>query len=190
MTEPTHATAEPPSLLGTVRDLYATYVQPTPVVRTTPPRQFRDDDGRDIRLVAFDGDVDGLVAMYDAFGYADRAQGTPPMGEPAIRDWLDTVLAGPSVVARHEGVTVGHVMFVPDGVGRHELAIFVHPDYQRAGIGTALLETGLGYAASRGLTKVWLTVEARKRGVEKLYCDAGFTLDNPLGPTHRLSQYL
>lgn len=189
MTEPSHA-AEPPSLLGTVRDLYATYVHPTPVVRPTPPHQITDDAGRDVQLAAFDGDVDGLVAMYDAFGYADRAQGTPPIDEPAIRDWLDTVLAGPSVVARHGTKPVGHVMFVPDGVGRHELAIFVHPDYQRASIGTALLETGLGYAASCGLTKVWLTVEARNRGVEKLYSDVGFTLDNPLGPTHRLSQYL
>jgi GNAT superfamily N-acetyltransferase len=191
MPEPPNATAQPPSLVATVTRLYEHLIGPRPRVRPTPPRRITDAEDREIHLTrAADHPVDALAAMYGAFGYEDRAQGTPPAGEAAIRDWLDTVLDGPGVVATHDGAVVGHVMFVPDGVGRHELAIFVHPDYQRAGIGRALLETGLAHAASRGLSKVWLTVEARNRGVEKLYCDVGFTVDDPLGPTHRLSLYL
>lgn len=191
----TPAPVEPPSIIGAVRDLYANLVRPSPTPgptpRPTPPRTITDDAGREIRLCAFEpGAFDALVDMYIDFDPADRAQGTPPRGEDAIRDWLDDVLDGCSVLARHEDSIVGHVVFVPDGTDRHELAIFVHYDYQRAGIGTALLRTGLGYAATQGVTKVWLTVEARKRRLEKLYCDVGFTLDNPLGPTHRLSQYL
>lgn len=190
-TPATHATAEPPSIMGTVRDLYANLIRPHPTPRPTPPRTITDDAGREIRLCAATADsLDALVDMYTDFDPGDRAQGTPPLGEDAIREWLHDVREGFSVIARSEDRVVGQIMFVPDGVGRHELAIFVHPDYQRAGIGTALLQTGLGYAAIQGATKVWLTVEARKRRLEKLYCDVGFTLDNPLGPTHRLSQYL
>lgn len=83
-----------------------------------------------------------------------------------------------------------YVAFVPDGVGRHELAVFVHREYQRAGIGTRLLRTGLGHAADSSVTNVRLTVESWKGGVQKLYGDVGLTVDNPLGPTRRMSRRL
>jgi ribosomal protein S18 acetylase RimI-like enzyme len=156
-----------------------------------PPRTVTDETGREIRLRADqEGATDALVGMYADFDPSQRSQGTPPLGEPAIRDWLADVSEGVSVVAFHGDTAVGHVLFVPDDVGRHELAIFVHQDYQRAGIGTALLRTGLGHAREQGVTNVWLTVEPWKGGAQKLYSDAGFTLDNPLGPTYRMSRHL
>lgn len=191
MRNDSQSAAAPPSIIGTVRTLYSNLVRPHPRRWPTPPKTITDTDDREIHLRPYvDADHDSLRSMYDAFSHADRAQGAPPLGENAIRTWLDTVLAGVSVVATHRDAVVGHVMFVPDGTEQHELAIFVHPDYQRAGIGRELLRTGLGYAASTEVSKVWLSVEARKRRLEKLYCDVGFTLDNPLGPTHRLSQHL
>nr|WP_231736962.1 GNAT family N-acetyltransferase [Halobacterium sp. CBA1126] len=131
-----------------------------------------------------------MVAMYDDFDPAQRAQGTPPLGEDAIRDWLDDVLDGPNVVALVDGDVVGHVMFVPDGTGRHELAIFVHQDYQRAGVGTHLLAAGLEHARQEGVEYVWLSVESWKRGAQRLYQRAGFSTVNPMGAAHRMSRYL
>jgi|GEM_PF-621598 len=196
-----HSTATPPepSVLGTVHTLYENLTRPHPSAKPRPPWAIVDAEGREIRYRVYEErHYDSLVAMYDAFGLGDRAQGVPPVGEDRIRSWLDAVLDGESVVAHHGDQVVGHVLFVPDNGGDHELAIYVHPDYQRAGIGRALLRTGLGHASTRGVDRVWLCVEAHRRGVEQLYRDVGFTLDDPIGTTfhdapgstHELSQTL
>ena len=157
----------------------------------SPPVTATDSEGRAIvHREAKADDREGLVEMYDNFDPAHRAQGTPPIGKEAIRAWLDRLDAGENVIAVHDGRVVGHVSFVPDGTDRHELAIFVHQDYQRAGIGTQLIRVGLGHAKDRGIGYVWLTVEAWKRGAQKLYSDAGFSTINPMGGAHRMSRTL
>lgn len=156
----------------------------------TPPESFTDAEDRGIELRAYDGEIDALVGMYADFDPTQRAQGTPPVGEAVVRDWLEDVLTGPSVLAWHDDRVVGHVMFVPDGEGRHELAIFVHQDYQRAGIGSRLIRAGLGHAREQGVEYVWLSVESWKRGAQKLYRRVGFRVDNPMGATLRMSRRL
>jgi GNAT superfamily N-acetyltransferase len=156
----------------------------------TPPATFEDREGRHIDLeVAERADLDDIVAMYVEFDPADRAQGIPPTGESAIREWLDTVLAeGPDVVARHDGAVVGHATLVaaPDTPERlagddadpeddaAELAIFVLQGHQGAGIGRRLLETTLGHGASEGFDRVWLTVERWNHAAVGLYESVGF----------------
>lgn len=162
--------------------------------RPPPPRSFVDAEGREIELRAYGGDeraFEALMAMYADFDPAQRAQGTPPIGEDAVREWLEgTMLEGPSVVAWHGDRAVGHVAFVPDGEGRHEFAIFVHQDHQRAGVGTELALSGFAHARERSVEHVWLTVEPWKRGIQKFYSDLGFETVNPFGPVHRMSRYL
>lgn len=140
-----------------------------------PPRRFVDWAGRAVRLERYDGDRDGVVEMYLAFDPADRAQGIPPTGEPAIREWLDAI-TGPgcvNVVARHAGDLVGHAVLVPDN-GGHELAIFVLGPYQGAGIGTELLEALLAVGADEGVDHVWLSVERWNNPAIALYQKVGF----------------
>lgn len=157
----------------------------------SPPLTFEDGAGRSIEIRAVrEGDREALVDMYVDFDPAQRAQGTPPIGEEAVRDWLDHVLQGPSVGAWADDLAVGHVTFVPDGVGRHELAIFVHQDYQRAGIGGRLIRAGLRHARAEGVEQVWLTVEPGKRRALKLYSDVGFDASNPFGMVTRMSRLL
>ncbi|MGB9965439.1 N-acetyltransferase family protein [Halobacterium hubeiense] len=175
---------------GLARRLVAR-LRPERISLTPPPLTFTDGEDREVVVrAAEDDDFESLVAMYDDFDPAQRAQGTPPLGEDAIRDWLDDVLDGPNVVALVDGDVVGHVMFVPDGTGRHELAIFVHQDYQRAGVGTHLLAAGLEHARQEGVEYVWLSVESWKRGAQRLYQRAGFSTVNPMGAAHRMSRYL
>ncbi|SFS40235.1 GNAT family N-acetyltransferase [Halostagnicola kamekurae] len=154
-----------------------------------PPDSFEDGDGRTIELVApteVDEEVlEDLVAMYDAFDPVDRAQGIPPTGEQRIRNWLESIVdIGTNVIASHEGDVVGHATLVPDSDDaaaieaasdiEWELAIFVLQDYQRAGIGTQLLEHLLGHAAEVGIERVWLTVERWNGAAIALYERVGF----------------
>lgn len=176
-------------------------VRPTRDPLPTPPRTATDDDGRDIDYrgypardpdtpTADSAPIDALTTMYVDFDPSMRAQGTPPVGEPAVRDWLDRVTRGPGVVAWHDDHAVGHVSFTPDGEGRHELAVFVHQDYQGAHVGTELVRTGLGHAQTQGVTRVWLTVEAWKQNAQKLYTTTGFTTVDAFGATHRMTRRL
>lgn len=136
-----------------------------------------------------------LIAMYDDFDPADRAQGIPPVGKARIEDWLDTVLdGGPDVIAHQDDRVIGHATLVPDGSVEYELAIFVHQDHRRRGVGTALLRTLLGAAAAAGIEHVWLSVERWNTVAIELYesvgfrtCDSGsFELDMSLriAPSH------
>jgi ribosomal protein S18 acetylase RimI-like enzyme len=144
----------------------------------TPPVTFVDRDGREITVRAYDpgaDDREALVEMYEQFDPADRAQGIPPARESRIRSWLEAILDGDclNVVALDGDVAAGHATLVPDG-GAYELAIFVLQAYQRAGIGTRMLEVLLGYGASEGVERVWLTVERWNRAAVALYEKTGF----------------
>ncbi|MFB6121637.1 MAG: N-acetyltransferase family protein [Halobacteriaceae archaeon] len=144
-----------------------------------PPRTFEDREGRDITIRALADDpteLEALVAMYDDFDPADRAQGIPPVGESAVCDWLDTLLDGESynLVAWHGDEAVGHATLVADGDRGYELAIFVYQPYQGAGIGTRLLRTLLGHGEANGVETVWLTVERWNRPAIALYEKVGF----------------
>lgn len=149
----------------------------------TPPIEFVDGADRHVEIhacgdgAACEGTVDALVEMYERFDPADRAQGLPPISEPVIRDWLDTILSPDclNVIAWHDGEAAGHATLVPDARGETwELAIFVLSDYQSAGIGTQLLKALLGHAASAGVERVWLTVERWNRAAVSLYKSIGF----------------
>jgi GNAT superfamily N-acetyltransferase len=142
----------------------------------SPPIDWTDDAGRRIEIGEFGDDLDGLVEMYADFDPAERAQGIPPVGESAIRDWLEHLLCADcyNVVGCHDGDRIGHATLVGDENGAYELAIFVHQDYQDAGIGTKLLEALLGHAAEHGVERVWLTVERWNKPATYLYQKVGF----------------
>jgi len=143
----------------------------------TPPRTITDKQGREIELrEATVADVDALVEMYLTFDPQDRAQGIPPTGEEAIREWLELVYEEDAlhVIAAHDDETVGHVMLVGDPDGAYELAIFVLQAYQGAHIGTELVRTGLGLAQECGIERVWLSVERWNEPAVALYEKIGF----------------
>jgi GNAT superfamily N-acetyltransferase len=168
-----------------------------------PPRSFVDREGREMTVRATDPGTEmpeALVEMYVSFDPADRAQGIPPTESGAARRWLETIYAeGYNAVAWHGDVAAGHATLVPDAGGNasnagaapraeapsapgvdgsdqppHELAIFVHQKYQRAGVGSELLSTLLGFAQSRGIEEVWLSVERWNSAAVQLYKTVGF----------------
>ncbi|MFB6173652.1 MAG: N-acetyltransferase family protein [Halobacteriales archaeon] len=154
-----------------------------------PPATFADAEDRRIRIAEFgegpfpDGAAEraALVEMYATFDPADRAQGVPPSREDDVREWVDGLLAnGVNVLAWHGERVAGHATLVPGGEGGvggddpHELAIFVHQEYQRAGIGSRLIRGLLGAARERGVDRIWLTVERWNEPAIALYRNVGF----------------
>jgi GNAT superfamily N-acetyltransferase len=155
----------------------------------SPPTTVEDREGRSIEIRApetFSGEtLDAVVGMYTEFDPTDRAQGIPPTGEERIRTWLETIGDDSvNVVARDGEDVIAHAMLVPDtddlSTIEHrsdiewELAIFVLQAYQRAGIGTTLLENLLGHASDIGIDHVWLTVERWNNPAIALYERVGF----------------
>lgn len=146
-----------------------------------PPVTFEDETGRSIDLRAYgDGPVDdeyeAIVDLYCAFDPADRTLGIPPTDEAAVRAWLDRILAGHCVVAWHDERAVGQAVLVPDGEGRHELAIFLRHGFQGAGIGHRLVEALLSQGRAHGVDHVWLVVDRENDPAVALYRDAGFAV--------------
>lgn len=156
----------------------------------TPPRAVTDGEDRMIRFECGDGSAaerESLAAMYDAFGTADRAQGIPPANPRRREQWLDHVSEGVTVVAWHGDRAIGHGVLL-DGEDDYELALFVHPGYRQAGVGSGLLRTLLGRGRSAGVERVWLSVQRTNRPAIHLYREAGFraevsgnTADSDLG---------
>ena len=176
-----------------VRDVLRTIgkrLRPRRIGLRTPPATVTDDRGEAIEVRPFAGDRDALARMYERLDATSRAQGVPPREAAAIRTWLEDLLDGTDVVARHDGRIVGHVSLVPDGTGRHELSIFVQDEYQNRGIGTALLSAGLGQARIDGVDDVWLSVKTSDRRLQRFYSRAGFSVVNPMGITYRMSRTL
>jgi len=139
-----------------------------------PPDQFTDATGRTVAIEAYDGDAGPLVAMYRTFDDDSRSQGIPPRTESQRREWVETLLAeGLNVVVRHDGELVGHAVLMPSN-GTAELAIFVRPAYQSAGIGTRLIEVLLGHGQANDIDHVWLSVAQTNRVAMKLYHGVGF----------------
>lgn len=144
----------------------------------TPPRTVTDGANRTVRLRVADDDRAALAAMYDDFGVGDRAQGIPPADPDRRSRWLDRFGAGVGVLAEHADRAVGHGVLLAGGPG-HELALFVHPDYREAGVGTELLRTLLGRGRSAGVERVWLSVQRSNRQAVRLYRTAGFSPTEP-----------
>jgi ribosomal protein S18 acetylase RimI-like enzyme len=139
-----------------------------------PPQSFTDRENRTVTMAAYDGDAEPLVSMYTDFDADSRAQGVPPRKEDAIREWVKGLLdEGLNVVVHHEDAPVGHAVLMPVDDSA-ELAIFVHPDYQSAGIGTRLIEVLLGHGQQEGIDHVWLAVSQRNHVAMRVYRAVGF----------------
>lgn len=152
-------------------------VAPTPSTDEPFPRplfSFEDDAGRRITAESSDDSFEDLVSMYGDFAAKGLSQGLPPRTEERTREWLSGLLDdGVNVHARHEEGAVGHAALVPfDDMA--ELVIFVHQDYQEAGIGSRLIRVLLGEGEDAGIDRVWLTVERTNTVAVNLYHSVGF----------------
>jgi GNAT superfamily N-acetyltransferase len=146
-----------------------------------PPFGLSDALGRHVFLRPAEQDTDALVAFYERFDPADRAQGLPPTGADRIRRWLAVLADGPGVVAWYEDDAVGHAALVPDRAGGYELVVFVLQGFRGTGIGTSLVRALLGLGRTRGATRVWLTVQRWNHAAISVYRKTGFEREGEEG---------
>lgn len=141
-----------------------------------PPATLVDDEDRSITIChASRQHIPAIKAMYRDFDPAQRAQGIPPANPDRLDPWVETVMDnGIHLVCEYNDRVIGHAMLVPDQEGDHELAIFIHQDFQHAGNGYALLTHLLGAGIEGDVERVWLTVERWNRPAIELYTDVGF----------------
>jgi GNAT superfamily N-acetyltransferase len=119
-----------------------------------------------------------LTRMYERFDPLGAAFGLPPRSAEARREWICAALAHKVSVAAFSrtGDAVGHCFLAADTEGSAELAIFVHQDYRRRGIGTALVKAALEWGAKTGLRRVWSMTASADRVVLRLQRNCGFRL--------------
>lgn len=145
-----------------------------------------DGSGRDARLPEGltldsyrDGDLDRLVEVNRAAFEHHPEQGAMSAEDARARmgqDWFDP--SGLLVARDDSGRLVGFhwtKIETVGGVRRGEVYVIgVHPDWERRGVGRALLDAGILRMMDKGARAVDLYVEAGNPRVVRMYQSAGF----------------
>lgn len=145
-----------------------------------PPFEFTDGDGRDVLVAPYEtergseGEFEVLYSMYDGWPRGEQSQGIPPVTRQQTAAWLRDVLDGANTISWHDGAAVGHAMLIPDEAEGDELAVFVRPRHQNAGIGTRLVKGVIAQGYREGVRHVWLTVGSWNDPALRLYQRLGF----------------
>jgi GNAT superfamily N-acetyltransferase len=121
-----------------------------------------------------------LIAMYDRFDPLGPALGLPPCVKEARRAWVDLALSHKMNLGALSpcGSTVGHCFLVADKADSAELAIFVHQDFRRRGVGTALLKAALECGSVWALRRIWTLTGSATNVASHLLGRCGFRLTN------------
>lgn len=121
-------------------------------------------------------DFPAVVEMYDNFVPMAVTQGLPPNNLQTRHEWVNDLFnSGANLIARHEHKVVGHAALIIESERTDgEYLIFVAKSFRNRGVGTELTVAAMDRARARGLTTVWLTVEALNFRAIKLYRKIGF----------------
>lgn len=121
------------------------------------------------------GDRTPLLELYREFAPGQRAQGLPPLADDRLEAWVDSLLEeGCNVVAERDGRVVGHALYTPTDAAEPELAVFVHQDVQRRGLGTELCRHVVANAAAGARDGLVLEVSRSNRTAIGIYERLGF----------------
>ena len=143
------------------------------------PCRFMDRKNRLVEVRPYrEDDYESVVDMYDRFEPKGIAQGLPPPEREVRLKWIENSMkSGWHMVILVEGTMAGNaVMYPMRDRERAEWGIFIHQDFQEAGIGAILAQLARPWAASLGFRKLWLVVERFKEYSIRVYTRAGFTL--------------
>jgi ribosomal protein S18 acetylase RimI-like enzyme len=122
-----------------------------------------------------EGSFASLISMYDSYNPLGSVQGLPPIDQDKRHQWVqDMISNGTNLVALHEDVVIGHASLFSMPVNRAEYFIFIHHDYQRQGIGTAITYYVIDWAHQEKLSTLWLSVERKNFIAISLYRKVGF----------------
>jgi L-amino acid N-acyltransferase YncA len=167
------------SYLRTVEDVLSS----EPRLISIPLTLFLDKQNRKFRLCSFGTrDFERLVKMYVNFEPKAYAAGLPPMDESRIRTWLEKLTTqGLNLVAKEGDRIAAHATLSPMNEDEAEVAVFVHQDFQGAGLGSKLVMCLVSVANLKHFEKVWGFVESENNAIIHINHELGFS-------TYRISQ--
>jgi ribosomal protein S18 acetylase RimI-like enzyme len=112
-----------------------------------------------------------LEQMYNSYVPLEGTLGLPPRDSIRRKAWLRNLRGGVNFVAYVEGRLAGHLALLPTG-GATEMVAYVHQNYRRQGVATAMTKAAIEEARSAGFAYIWLLVArdniAAQRGLKKL----------------------
>ncbi len=116
-------------------------------------------------------DRDALAAMYRRFKPKAAAFSLPPRGNP--ERWLDSLSRSANFIVVADGRVAGHAILCPDGYSA-EVAVFVHQDFRRRGLGKLLLGELINEARRLHLRRLWHVTEPANVSMRSLGRSLGF----------------
>lgn len=136
-------------------------------------------DGRRVSIRTYKpSDKEGLVSMYAGLSEESLRWSMPPYNQERI-ERMTSDLENRIIVLAFDGPrAVGHLQISLATNARFrgtgDLFIYLHQDFQNAGLGTALMTEGIAQAKARRVHRVELTVVAENHRAIKLYEKVGF----------------
>jgi len=121
-----------------------------------------------------DEDRPSLDAMYDTFAPLSQALGLPPEEASRRRVWLTTLRDSMNLAAFREGRLVGHLALLAVDADAAELVCFVHQDFRRQGIASALVRAAMQEAREAGYQRVSVFINTHNQGARRGLLKFGF----------------
>jgi len=114
-----------------------------------------------------------LEQMYASFEPKGVALGLPPSDPARLKAWLARLRAGINFVAVVEGIIVGHLALMRI-VCSAEMVVFVHQDFRRRGIATALGQAAVEEARAQGTRFLWVLISSSNSAARSGLLKFGF----------------
>jgi GNAT superfamily N-acetyltransferase len=111
--------------------------------------------------------------MYSSFTPLAAALGLPPYRAAQRSSWLATLREGINLVAFVEDKLVGHLALIPTGDGA-EMTCFVHQDFRRQGLATALTHAAVEEAREAGYHRISVLINANNGAARRGLLKFGF----------------
>ncbi|HUU40662.1 MAG TPA: GNAT family N-acetyltransferase [Desulfatiglandales bacterium] len=136
----------------------------------------RSKKGHQIKIIPYEEKYfESLIYMYDNYYPLGSVQGLPQQDKEKRHQWIqDTISRGTNLLALHKDYVIGHASLFSMPADWAEYFIFIHQDFQRQGIGTAITLYVIDWAYQENLSAIWLSVERRNYVAISLYHKVGF----------------
>ena len=139
-------------------------------------------DGRRVHIRPLqESDSEGLHGMYQSMSDDALRWSMAPYTEETIDRWIGDLPNLISLVAVHSDEIIGYASVLkfthPRLAGTGDLNIYIHQDYQGAGLGTALMVMLLNAANEQSLHRINLEVVADNETAVHLFRKFGFNVE-------------
>ncbi len=116
-----------------------------------------------------------LIHMYDTYNPLGSIQGLPPLDRDKRHLWVeDMICRGTNLLTLYKDTVIGQASLFSMPANWAEYFIFIHQDFQRQGIGTAVTHYVIDWARNEDFSTLWVTVERNNFVAIALCRSAGF----------------